>query len=607
MDESNRRKLEFKKLLIRLGEKMSAKDEENIRFLYEEDMNQDVSKPTDLFRELLQKDKISHETPGALSAIYRNIGRIDLAIEVEQCRQQELVGMVIGEEQSLRHLEGEVGCVLDSAHQTSTVMYVISLGVCAGYRQRGVASFLMQSLMHHVSRIPTCDVIYLHVLSTNLSAINMVMVSRYGGGVKIWWWCQDVVVVSRCGGGVKIWWWCQDVVVVSRCGGGVKIWWWCQDVVVVLRYGGGVKIWWCQDMVVSRYGGGVKMWWWYQEQDDILSQENKAKARARYKADPEKKKASVRDSYKADPEKKKASVRDSYKADPEKKKASVRDSYKADPEKKKASVRDSYKAYPEKKKASVRDSYKADPEKKKASVRDSYKADPEKKKASVREATTQILNLSNLLKGSDIKRTSRRTALLKGRNTRTIQLPLRHLKGIGIGMTPLSDWLNVLPRGSGIAGVTELPLPPKATHPPNSALCLLRKKKMEYARFFEEDLKDEVHPPTPLPFTQPCTAPATAARSSAPSATSSSSSTVPTASSSRAAVTSSSSRAAPAATSTSPHHRHQYQCPHHHFACCPPGRCHHHPHGSHGHNEAAVRIEEGGNEEVEDKAEQFIT
>ena len=106
-------------------------------------------------------------------------------------------------------------------------------------------------------------------------------------------------------------------------------------------------------------------------------------------------------------------------------------------------------------------------------------------------ATTPILNLSNLLKGSDIKRTSRttvllkgsdikrtsrrtvllkgsdikrtsrRTALLKGRNTRTIQLPLRHLKGIGIGMTPLSDWLNVLPRGSGIAGVTELPLPPK--------------------------------------------------------------------------------------------------------------------------------------------------
>ena len=83
-----------------------------------------------------------------------------------------------------------------------------------------------------------------------------------------------------------------------------------------------------------------------QKQDDILSQGNKAKARARYKADPETKKASVCDSYKADPEKK-ASVRDSYKVDPEKKKASVRDSYKADPEKKKASVRNSYKADPE--------------------------------------------------------------------------------------------------------------------------------------------------------------------------------------------------------------------------------------------------------------------
>ena len=66
-----------------------------------------------------------------------------------------------------------------------------------------------------------------------------------------------------------------------------------------------------------------------------------------------------------------------------------------------------------------------------------------------------------LLKGGDMKRTSRETALLKGRNTRTIQLPLKHLKGVGIGMTLLSDWLNVLPRGRGTAGVTELPLPPK--------------------------------------------------------------------------------------------------------------------------------------------------
>ena len=70
-----------------------------------------------------------------------------------------------------------------------------------------------------------------------------------------------------------------------------------------------------------------------------------------------------------------------------------------------------------------------------------------------------------LLKGGDMKRTSRETALLTGRNTRIIQLPLKHIKGVGIGMTPLSDWLNVLPRGRGTAGVTEL-----TTIPPNGML-----------------------------------------------------------------------------------------------------------------------------------------
>ena len=101
-----------------------------------------------------------------------------------------------------------------------------------------------------------------------------------------------------------------------------------------------------------------------QTKDEVLaiksSQECKAKARARYLANPEKKKASVCDSY--NPEKKKASVRESYKANPETKKASVCDSYKAKPEKMQASVHDSYKANPEKKKASVHDSYNADVE-----------------------------------------------------------------------------------------------------------------------------------------------------------------------------------------------------------------------------------------------------
>ena len=95
-----------------------------------------------------------------------------------------------------------------------------------------------------------------------------------------------------------------------------------------------------------------------------------------------------------------------------------------------------------------------------------------------------------LLKGSDIKRTSRRTALLKGRNTRTIQLPLRHLKGIGIGMNPLSDWLNVLPRGRGIAGVTELPLPPKGMSWRCIALALKSYRKMCMQHVYSTHVRD---------------------------------------------------------------------------------------------------------------------
>ena len=64
-----------------------------------------------------------------------------------------------------------------------------------------------------------------------------------------------------------------------------------------------------------------------QKQDDTLSQENKAKARARYKADPEKKKASVRDSYNADIESKQSAKRQRYQEDVEENRAAKRQKY----------------------------------------------------------------------------------------------------------------------------------------------------------------------------------------------------------------------------------------------------------------------------------------
>ena len=90
-----------------------------------------------------------------------------------------------------------------------------------------------------------------------------------------------------------------------------------------------------------------------QKREDILSQENKAKARARTrptlkrrrplyatpKAVPEKKMASVRDTYKADPEKKKASVRDTYNANAVSKRAAKRQRYQEGVEENRAAKR----------------------------------------------------------------------------------------------------------------------------------------------------------------------------------------------------------------------------------------------------------------------------
>ena len=78
-----------------------------------------------------------------------------------------------------------------------------------------------------------------------------------------------------------------------------------------------------------------------QKQNDILSQENKAKARARYKADPEKK-ASVRDSYNADIQSKQSAKRQQYQEDIEKNRAAKRQKYKDNSAAIKASERNRY-------------------------------------------------------------------------------------------------------------------------------------------------------------------------------------------------------------------------------------------------------------------------
>ena len=113
-----------------------------------------------------------------------------------------------------------------------------------------------------------------------------------------------------------------------------------------------------------------------QKQDDILSQENKAKARARYKANPEKKKASVRDSYNANVESKQSAKRQQYQEDLEENRAAKRQRYQEDVEENRAAKRQRYQEDVEENRAAKRQKYEDNSAAIKASERNRYWNDP---------------------------------------------------------------------------------------------------------------------------------------------------------------------------------------------------------------------------------------
>ncbi|KAL5484740.1 hypothetical protein EMCRGX_G021288 [Ephydatia muelleri] len=97
---------------------------------------------------------------------------------------------------------------------------------------------------------------------------------------------------------------------------------------------------------------------------DTLASEVKclrAKARARYKSDPEKKKASVRDSYNADIESKQSAKRQQYQEDLKENRAAKRQRYQEDVEENRAAKRQKYENNSAAIKASERNRYWNDP------------------------------------------------------------------------------------------------------------------------------------------------------------------------------------------------------------------------------------------------------
>ncbi|XP_064390310.1 N-alpha-acetyltransferase 60-like [Halichondria panicea] len=83
-----------------------------------------------------------------------------------------LVGMVVADVQRLSVLEGDIGPVLNSVQTDTTSMYILSLGVLTEYRHLGIGSYLVNSVLTHVSELKSCFLVYLHVLATNTQAIE---------------------------------------------------------------------------------------------------------------------------------------------------------------------------------------------------------------------------------------------------------------------------------------------------------------------------------------------------------------------------------------------------------------------------------------------------
>ncbi|ROL27996.1 N-alpha-acetyltransferase 60 [Anabarilius grahami] len=86
-----------------------------------------------------------------------------------------IVGMIVAEIKSRTKVHKEDGDILASSFPVDTqVAYILSLGVMKEFRKHGVGSLLLDSLKEHISTTAQdhCKAIYLHVLTTNNTAIH---------------------------------------------------------------------------------------------------------------------------------------------------------------------------------------------------------------------------------------------------------------------------------------------------------------------------------------------------------------------------------------------------------------------------------------------------
>eukprot|EP00731_Ephydatia_muelleri_P024198 Em0016g469a len=162
-----------------------------------------------------------------------------------------------------------------------------------------------------------------------------------------------------------------------------------------------------------------------QKREDILSQENKAKARERYKADPEKKKASVRDTYNANAVSKRAAKRQRYQEDVEENRAAKRQRYQEGVEENRAAKRQRYQEGVEENRAAKRQRYQEGVEENRAAKRQRYQEGVEENRAAKRQRYREGLEENRAAKrriyrgNSATIKAARRSRYWKGTTTTT--------------------------------------------------------------------------------------------------------------------------------------------------------------------------------------------
>ncbi|XP_064478028.1 N-alpha-acetyltransferase 60-like [Ornithodoros turicata] len=84
-----------------------------------------------------------------------------------------IIGLIVAELKPQGQCNCEDAGLLDTQFSPSAqVAYILTLGVVRECRRNGIATLLLDSLLSHLSQAATCKAVYLHVLASNMCAIQ---------------------------------------------------------------------------------------------------------------------------------------------------------------------------------------------------------------------------------------------------------------------------------------------------------------------------------------------------------------------------------------------------------------------------------------------------